>query len=443
MSAMTVVCGTDFSERSDAALLSAAALAARFQVPDLWLAHVLTTSVKPLDPTSAEALEATAKNALDGLAARVRPLTSASVHTAVLHGTPTEALAAFAEAKNAMVLVVSSRGHGGSPLYRIGGMSERLVQSSERPVLVVRDAEPFEAWARGERPVQILLGVDWTASCEGAIRWVKELRRAGPCDVSIGYIYDAGIDGDAQRRYGFSPRDLLTPDPETERLLVRDLAARVGDLGGTGEVTVRPKLGIGRTGDHLLDLSESIPCDLIVVGTHRKQGLARLASVSSVALHFGHVAVACVPAPAFGPLLSDELPRYRRVLIATDLSALSNYAVPHGYSLLHEQRGEVFLVHVRTDSAATSAAHLELVAQLRSLARLGDHSSAIVTRTEIIESVDPARVICEAAERFGVDALCLCSHGRSGFKRAILGSVTEKVIRQSARPVLVVRAPPP
>lgn len=441
---MAIVCGTDFSERSDAALLSAAALAARFQVPDLWLTHVLTTSVKPLDPTSAEALEATAENALEGLAARVRPLTSASVHTAVLHGTPTEALAAFAEAKNATVLVVSSRGHGSSPLYRIGGTSERLVQSSELPVLVVRDAAPFEAWARGERPMQILLGVDWTASCEGAIRWVKELRRAGPCDVSIGYIYDAGIDGDAQRRYGFPrPRDLLTPDPETERLLARDLAARVGDLGGSGEVMVRPMLGIGRTGDHLLDLSESIRCDLIVVGTHRKRGLARLASVSSVALHFGHVAVACVPAPASGPLPPDELPRYRRVLIATDLSALSNYAVPHGYSLLHEQRGEVFLVHVRTDYATTSGGTLEIVAELRSLARLGGPSSAIVTRTEIIESVDPARVICEAAERLGVDAICLCSHGRSGFKRALLGSVTERVIRQAARPVLVVRAPPP
>jgi nucleotide-binding universal stress UspA family protein len=425
-------------------LLSAVALAARFEVPDLWLAHVLTTSVEPPEAADERALEMAAETALERLAARVRPLTHARVHTAVLTGSPTEALPELARAKSAAVLVVSSRGHGCSPLYRVGGTSERLAQSSELPVLVAREAAPFEAWARGEHSLQILLGVDWTASCEGAIRWVKELRRAGPCDVIIGYVYDTGVDGDAQRRYGFPPpRDLLTPDPATERLLIRDLAARVGDLGGTGDVAIRPKLGIGRTGDHLLDLAETERRDLIVVGSHRKHGLARLASVSNVALHFGHVAVACVPAPLDGPLPPNELPRLRRVLIATDLSALSNYAVPHGYSLLSEQGGEVFLLHVVTDGGPASGGNVEVAAQLRSLVRLAGEARGIVTRTEIVESVDPARVICEAAERLGVDALCLCSHGRSGLKRAILGSVTENVIRQTTRPVLVVRAPSP
>jgi nucleotide-binding universal stress UspA family protein len=426
MCAMSIVCGTDFSEGSEAALLSAVAIAARFEEPELWLA-----------------LETAAQNALDALAARVRPLTSASVHTAVLAGTPTDALPVFAEGKKATVLVVSSRGHGSSPLYRIGGTTERLVQSTALPVLVVRDAAPFEAWARGERSLRILLGVDWTASCEGAIRWVKALRRAGPCDVVVGYVYEAGVDGDAQRRYGLPPRrDLLTPDPETEHLLARDLAARVGDLGGSGEVIIRPKLGIGRTGDHLLDLAETERCDLIVVGTHHKRGFARLASVSSVALHFGHAAVACIPAPVDGPLPPTDLPRFRRVLIATDRSPLSNYAVPHGYGLLHEHEGEVFLVHVLTDGKATSADRVAILAELRSLVPVGGHSPGIITRTEILDSVDPARAICEAAERLGVDVICLCSHGRTGFKRAILGSVTESVIRQSARPVLVVRAPP-
>ena len=44
--ATAIVCGTNFSKSSDAALLSTAAMAPRFEVPDLWIAHVLTTSIQ-------------------------------------------------------------------------------------------------------------------------------------------------------------------------------------------------------------------------------------------------------------------------------------------------------------------------------------------------------------------------------------------------------------
>ena len=42
----------------------------------------------------------------------------------------------------------------------------------------------------------------------------------------------------------------------------------------------------------------------------------------------------------------------------------------------------------------------------------------------------------------GIDhaALRLCTHGRSGVKRWVLGSVTEKVVRHAGDPVLVIRA---
>jgi nucleotide-binding universal stress UspA family protein len=36
--------------------------------------------------------------------------------------------------------------------------------------------------------------------------------------------------------------------------------------------------------------------------------------------------------------------------------------------------------------------------------------------------------------------IAMCTHGRSGVKRWALGSVTEKVVRHSGDPVLVIRA---
>lgn len=53
-----------------------------------------------------------------------------------------------------------------------------------------------------------------------------------------------------------------------------------------------------------------------------------------------------------------------------------------------------------------------------------------------------ARAIVEAARRLGADLIALCTHGRSGLDRAILGSVADAVVRQAPCPVLLVRVKP-
>jgi nucleotide-binding universal stress UspA family protein len=63
----------------------------------------------------------------------------------------------------------------------------------------------------------------------------------------------------------------------------------------------------------------------------------------------------------------------------------------------------------------------------------------VAVRTEVIESGKTAIAICQAAERFDADVICMASHGRSGISKAILGSVAQDVMARSTRPVLVVR----
>lgn len=52
----------------------------------------------------------------------------------------------------------------------------------------------------------------------------------------------------------------------------------------------------------------------------------------------------------------------------------------------------------------------------------------------------PAREIIAYAEANNIDLIAMASHGRSGLLRAIVGSVTDEVLRESGRPLLVVRA---
>ncbi len=54
-----------------------------------------------------------------------------------------------------------------------------------------------------------------------------------------------------------------------------------------------------------------------------------------------------------------------------------------------------------------------------------------------------AEAVLEAATQLGVDRIVVGTHGRTGIKRALLGSVAERVVRLASVPVLVVRRAAP
>jgi nucleotide-binding universal stress UspA family protein len=53
----------------------------------------------------------------------------------------------------------------------------------------------------------------------------------------------------------------------------------------------------------------------------------------------------------------------------------------------------------------------------------------------------PAPEIVRFAEEEGMDMIAMCTHGRSGFSRWMMGSVADKVLRGTSVPVMVVRPP--
>ena len=53
----------------------------------------------------------------------------------------------------------------------------------------------------------------------------------------------------------------------------------------------------------------------------------------------------------------------------------------------------------------------------------------------------PAQEIVRFAEQEGVDLIAMCTHGRSGVSRWILGSVADKVLRGTHLPIMLVRPP--
>ena len=59
----------------------------------------------------------------------------------------------------------------------------------------------------------------------------------------------------------------------------------------------------------------------------------------------------------------------------------------------------------------------------------------------LVATGDPAAEIVKKAAEEKVDVIVIATHGQTGWRRAVFGSVAEKVVRQAACPVLTIRAP--
>jgi nucleotide-binding universal stress UspA family protein len=157
------------------------------------------------------------------------------------------------------------------------------------------------------------------------------------------------------------------------------------------------------------------------------------------------------------------IPVYRRILFATDLSANAAHAFGHAVGLARCSRGKVNILHVLPEVepamlnyistvmgegrlATLELAHKDEVRdQIRQ--RLHDFAKAeLIDRPQDVELIgevevhhgSPVGLILETADRLEADLIVIGSHGQGRLKYALLGSVAEKVLRKSHRPVLVV-----
>lgn len=427
----SIVCPTDFSEEGFAAAQAASALAARLRDAEVWVVHAVDLTRPELAGLSLAETRQQADAQLAALLHRLAPAPGLRIRTNVVYGSVVDATLAFANDHRAQLLVVAAHGAGGSS--KLGSTAEQMAQRAMMPLLLVRSGEPFKAWSDRQRPLKLMLGADHSTNWLACLGWVRELHSAAHCSVEVAQIFYAN---EERRRCGLPEiHDLATSDPDIEKLLTRDLQARVGDMPGSAVVSFRPYRGIGRKGDHLVQLSNSERVDVLVVGTHRPSGLSRLTSVTWIAMHDCEASVLIVP-PNTNPPLPHRAPH--TILVAVDGSVAAQEATMAAYALLEgRSSGRVVLLHVVEDSSQLDTAP-DFDSVLEETIPQGWRTA---TRIETVFGSDVAGAICKAAERHGVDVICMGSRGRSGVARTLLGSTSDRVLKTTTRPVMVVKAP--
>jgi nucleotide-binding universal stress UspA family protein len=136
--------------------------------------------------------------------------------------------------------------------------------------------------------------------------------------------------------------------------------------------------------------------------------------------------------------------RITRVLCPVDFSDISQHALDHAAAIAHWYRAQLTLLHVFVTRPTMDAPPLVLEdagreclqKSMREMAGRVPADVRVDVRVEQAEHVHNEILGQLAATH--ADLLVVGTHGRSGFQRLFLGSVTEKVIRKAACPTLVV-----
>jgi len=173
--------------------------------------------------------------------------------------------------------------------------------------------------------------------------------------------------------------------------------------------------------------AEKIRPDLIIMGRCGKSALARILMGNVTARVIGHSPVNVLVAPQGVPL------NFQRLLIASDGSPFSEAAWTEALTLAKTMGSALIGVSVAAADRDIPAA-TEVVRGLEAAA-----SQQGIALDTMIPVGRPEEGIVKAAEFKQASLIILGSHGRTGLKRLLMGSVAERVIGNAKCPVLVVK----
>ncbi len=207
--------------------------------------------------------------------------------------------------------------------------------------------------------------------------------------------------------------------------------------------------------ESIVNMASKEHCDLIVMGTHGREGIPRLiqGSVAEGVLRNTPLPVMLVhhtPHP-FEPL-------FHRILVAVDGDEISDTALQHATELAQGLKATLDVLHVIPDAAAISKSFggasqdvqrfvneaeiesHEMIAHVWSQIR---SSGVEPNRIEVFETHSNGAKIHEAilrhAKQRKIDLIVMGTHTRTGLARLVMGSVAEGVVHHSGFPVLLVR----
>jgi len=295
---------------------------------------------------------------------------------------------------------------------------------------------------------KILVPLDGSAIAQGILPCVKTLARRFGSTIVLFHAAEAPIELDRQEEYAKGTIDRI-------RSLAEGYLAGVAKTLRRQRFKVEIEVGLGGVARSITDFAEAERMDLIAMSTHSRAGPARwmLGSAPDRVLRHTHKPVLLVRPTGETPV--DEKPYpLKNIIVPMDGSRAAQAVLPYVQEMAKTLKLEVVLVQVISaettvqftpmgpDTWAIPTDVLQRIDVLASgyLAGVGKEleREGISVRWDVLRGA-AAHSIVEFARETPGSMVAMTTHGRSGLRRWVLGSVADQVVRGSGEPVLVIR----
>jgi len=275
---------------------------------------------------------------------------------------------------------------------------------------------------------KILVCTDGSPDSEGAIAAALSLAKTTGSTVYLLEVlfFLAGYEMQA-------PDTLAPPIVNLELMQAQETAAkerleaRKNEAAGRG-ITLEARVRSGSSAyEGILEEVNDTQPDLIIMGRHGYTGLTRLLMGSVTARVIGHSPCHVLVVPQGVGL------DFKRLLVASDGSPFSEAAWTEALSLAKTMDSALIGVAVATSDRDIPVA-TQVVRGLEAAA-----SEQGIALDTMIPMGRPEEGIVKAADFKNASLIIVGSHGRTGLKRLLMGSVAERVIGDAKCPVLVVK----
>ncbi len=234
---------------------------------------------------------------------------------------------------------------------------------------------------------------------------------------------------------------------EAERNTASDLLAEMVDtLRNADRVECDAQVVLGDAFAGILEASENIKADIVVIGPHRRKILRDV--------FVGTTAERTIRASRCPALMANGVPAgpYRRIVVAVDMSDGSASAVRAVKESGLCEGAEIEILHVYDSSNPRSMQRAILTQEEEILSAFEDKSRAAGELTDFLARCDfkPARAVVHEnrstiadeilrfADESSADLIAVGTQGRTGIRKLLLGSVAQQVLSLSDRDVLAV-----
>jgi nucleotide-binding universal stress UspA family protein len=266
----------------------------------------------------------------------------------------------------------------------------------------------------------ILFATDYSENSNRAFPYAAALAKAFAAKIVVMHVAEPGL------RTPTQPLTNYDGEVETEQVVMRGKAPY----------------------QYILDLSRKKSCDLIVMATHGRSALAQFfmggSTAEEVARH-SQIPVFIIKVE------TDVAPetytaRLNEILYTTDFSEAAKSAFGHAATFAKKFGARLFVLHAIEEDSREFYQELgitgeNLPAQIETY--LKNYLSPLagaeaVTSYHVVEGTAESEIL-KFIEAQQIDLVAIATQGHSGIQEDLLGSTTDRVIRQAPCPVLAVR----